>query len=63
MENEYLTHKYTQKDLDKAFYMGLEAAVVVLENTAGLSLTAQGKVIEELKTKINKSKIDVAMTS
>ena len=43
--------------------MGLEAAVVVLENTAGLSLTAQGKVIEELKTKINKSKIDVAMTS
>ena len=54
---------YTQKDLDKAYNMGLEAAVVVIEKMPGLSPSEQRKMVKDLKERMIESKVRVTMVS
>jgi hypothetical protein len=54
---------YTKADLDKAFSMGLEKAVPILEEFIQLSRADQWRLIASLKRKIMKDKISVAMNT
>lgn len=54
---------YTKADLDKAFSMGLERAVPVLEEFINLSRADQWRLIASLKEKIMIDKIAVTMNS
>ena len=53
-EKQYL---YTIEDLNKAFDMGLETAVFVIERSIGLSQIGQRYLLECMEDKIMESKI------
>jgi len=40
---------YSKKDLETAYYRGLEAAIIVLEKTMDLSKPGRQKLLEKLK--------------
>lgn len=62
MANSNQTTKvYYKDDIDKAYNMGLDAAVVILEKTIGLSSSAQHHVVTEMKQMIIESKLKVAL--
>ncbi|MFC1820693.1 hypothetical protein ACFLZG_06370 [Thermodesulfobacteriota bacterium] len=61
MEDGYSGHTYSSKDLDKAYAMGLETAIVLLEKSIGLSPTEQRQLIETIKEKILKKKVSAIM--
>ena len=48
---------YTKADINKAYSMGLEKAVVVLERSVLLSSADRWRIIELLKEKIREDKI------
>ena len=48
--NKKLSEKiYYQEDIEKAFDMGFEAAIIFLEDTIGLTSSTQQKILEKLK--------------
>ena len=49
--------RYTEEDVNKAFSMGLERAVVVLEESMKLNRADRWFLIESLKDKIVKDKV------
>ncbi len=59
MENqfEYPEHIYRKKDLDKAFLMGLESAINILEKSIGLSPERLLYMLDSLKERIEQGKI------
>jgi len=62
MENKYREHAYSKKDIDKAYIIGLESAVFVLEKSIGLSPEGQREMLESLKEMVQKEKVSVAMS-
>jgi len=57
MGDEYSEYIYSAKDIEKAFDMGLESAVVILEKSIGLSIEGQRHLLERMKNKIMEGKI------
>ena len=57
MEKKYSEYLYLKEDIDKAFNMGLETAIVVLEKSMALSRTGQRYMLHALKKKIEEGKI------
>ena len=57
LDNKHSEKIYTVNDLNKAFSMGQEFAVVVLEKSVGLSPKGQRRLIECLKKQIAEDKI------
>ena len=49
MNEKHSEKIYSQEDIAKAFDMGFEAAIIVLEDTIGLSSSTQYKILEKLK--------------
>ena len=62
MENKYSEHVYSKKDIDKAYIIGLESAVFVLEKSIGLSPEGQREMLESLKEMVQKEKVSVTMS-
>ena len=58
---EYPERTYTEKDINKAFSMGLETAVVILENAILLPPAEQRYLLDQMKKKIIEDKIAAAM--
>lgn len=58
MENRFPEVIYTVEDVNKAFSMGLESAVVVLENALFLSRNGQRQLIDLLKERIEQDKLE-----
>jgi hypothetical protein len=56
MENKYRELPYLKIELEKAYIMGLESAVVVLEKSTGLSPEGQREMVESLKKMIQRKK-------
>ena len=52
---------YTLADINEAFSMGLESAVVILEKSIGLSIQGRRQMIDLLKKRIQKDKIEAAI--
>ena len=61
MGDEYSEYVYSKKDIDKAFYMGLETAIVVLEESMALSRTDRRYMLDFLKKRIIWNKIKAIM--
>jgi hypothetical protein len=57
MEKQDSQHSYTVEDLNKAYDMGIESAVVVLEKSLGLSPAEQRYLLNRMKMKIIEDKI------
>lgn len=59
MENlsGYPEHIYLKKDIDKAFLMGLELAIYILEHSMCLSRAGQQYMLDSLKETIVQGKI------
>ena len=57
MANDNIDRNYTIKDINKAFSMGQESAVVILEKSVGLSIEGQRLLINCLKKRIAGDKI------
>ncbi|MFC1534399.1 hypothetical protein ACFL7M_13645 [Thermodesulfobacteriota bacterium] len=57
MEDKYSDYVYSKEDIDKAYTMGLESAVVVLEKSIGLSPEGQRYILDRLKNIIEGDKI------
>ena len=52
MENEHSEYVYSVKDLDKAFDMGLQTAIFVIEKSIDLTIKGQQQILESLKEMI-----------
>ena len=52
---------YSLEDVNKAFAMGLESAIVVLEKSIGLSIDGRHRMIDLLKQRIQQYKVEAAM--
>ena len=61
MENKHSELPYLKIDVEKAYIMGLESAVVVLEKSIGLSPEGQREMVESLKKMIQKEKASINM--
>ena len=48
---------YTKDDINKAFSMGLETAIVILEKSVGLSIPGRRLLIESLKKRVEQDKV------
>ena len=59
MRQDFIQKIYTVEDLDKAYSMGLETAVFVLENSIGMPTESQRALIESIKKMIGQDKISV----
>ncbi len=57
MENMRQEHLYTEADLNKAYSVGLENAVAVMEQSFNHSRAVRWRLIESLKKKIMEDKI------
>jgi stalled ribosome rescue protein Dom34 len=57
MENKYSEYVYSEKDIEKAFNMGVESTLVILEKSIGLSPEGQRHLLERMKNKIMEGKI------
>ncbi len=57
MDKNDLEHLYTIEDLNKAYDMGIETAVEILEKSLHLSPAEQRYLIIRMKRKIMKDKI------
>ena len=60
---EYPERTYTEKDINKAFSMGLETAVVILENAILLPPAEQRYLLNRMKKKIVDDKIAATLGS
>ena len=61
--NQVSEKLYTQADLDKAFSMGLENAVIVLEESKHLSFEGRCLMIDMLKKEIDKDKLNATISN
>ena len=52
---------YTKIDIEKSYVLGLENAVVILENSIGLNYLSQRKMLEVMKEVIMRKKINAVM--
>ena len=59
MGDEYSEYIYSSKDIEKAFDMGMDTALVIMEKSIGLTVEGQRNLLEKMKKKINESKISV----
>ena len=57
MEQGYIQKLYTVEEIGKAFSMGMETAVFVMENSIGMSTENQRALVESMKKIINQNKI------
>lgn len=53
---------YTKEDLNKAFDMGLETAIDLIDKIRGLSYEGQSQIVAYLKKEIIESKIKYIIT-
>lgn len=56
-------HIYMKKDIDKAYYMGLETAMSIFEQTIGMSHEKQRIVLNKIKDRLIKEKVEVVMNN
>ena len=56
MKNNYRQTPCLKISLEKAYLMGLESALVVLEKSVGLAPEGQKKMLESLKKMVQKEK-------
>ena len=61
MGYQYCEPHYLKISLDKAYIMGLESAVALLEKSIKLSPEGQKEMLERLKEMIQKEKAEKAM--
>ena len=54
---------YSKRDIDKAYAMGLESAVVVLEKSIGLSPSDQRYILDRLKESIIDDKVAASINT
>ena len=52
---------YSRRDLEKAYDMGLEMAIAMLEKSIGLSVAGQRYMLERLKEMIIEGKVNDVM--
>lgn len=51
------SHVYRRKDLEKAYDMGLENAIIILEKSIGLSVDGQKEMLNSLKKMRDENRI------
>ncbi len=61
MSKEIHEHIYLKHDIDKAFNMGVEAAVAAFERTIGLSRDNQRLVLNRIKDMLLEAKAETVM--
>ena len=61
IKHYYPERIYFKRDVDKAYTMGLENAIVILEQTVGLSRQGQVQMIKKLKERIMRDKIETVI--
>lgn len=50
-------HIYKKEDIEKAYDMGLENAIILLEKSIGLSVSGQREMLKILKEKRNENRV------
>ena len=63
MEENICKNAYSLQDLNKAFDMGLEMAVFVIEKMLGLTPEGQLAMLDALKNRIQRVKTEVSQAS
>ena len=51
-------HIYKKADIEKAYDMGWESAIMILEKSIGMSVDSQRKLVSMLKKMRNKNRIE-----
>ncbi|GEM_PF-3538857 len=57
MTGEIAEHIYRREDIEKAYDMGLENAILVLEKSIGLSVKGQREMLNMLKRMRNENRL------